>query len=400
MPLITIRGTTCFYRLEGRDDRPVLMLAHSLGQDHGMFDAQAAALGDHLRILRYDIRGHGASGVTPGDYTIDQLADDALALADALGIERFAFCGVSLGGMIALRIAARAPERVTAAVLANTSSRPDAAGMEARRRSVLSGGMAAVADAVMGRFFSPERLVAPSGAVQTARRVLIATDPVGYAGCCAAIRDLDMTAELPGIPTPVLVVGGDRDISLPWTPHGETLAAGIRGARVVMLHAAHLSNLEVPRMFNAAVLAFLAPAEGSGDGDGERVRREVLGDAHVDRAIASTTPLTRDFQALITDYAWGAVWSRPGLDVRSRRMLALAITASLGRWEEFRLHATAGLARELELCDLEEVLLQTAIYAGVPAANAGFRIVSEIEAAPRDDVPPVADGGADAARSR
>jgi 4-carboxymuconolactone decarboxylase len=110
---------------------------------------------------------------------------------------------------------------------------------------------------------------------------------------------------------------------------------------------------------------------------GFAMRRSILGDAHVDRAIANTTGLTRDFQDLITRYAWGTIWTRPGLDPKVRRLLVLAMTASLGRWEEFRLHLRAGLAAGLELTDLEEVLLQVAIYAGVPAANTAFHIASE-----------------------
>jgi 4-carboxymuconolactone decarboxylase len=111
------------------------------------------------------------------------------------------------------------------------------------------------------------------------------------------------------------------------------------------------------------------------------MRRAVLGDAHVDRAVADTTDRTRDFQDLITRYAWGTIWTRPGLDIRTRRLLVLAMTAALGRWEEFRLHVRTGLVHELEWCDLEEVLLQTAIYAGVPAANTGFRAALD-ESAP------------------
>lgn len=378
MPLLTLRDTTCFYRLEGADERPVLMLSHSLGQDHGMWDAQVADLAPHFRLLRYDIRGHGASGVTPGDYRVDQLADDALALADALGIGQFAFCGLSLGGMIGMRLCARVPERLSAVVLANTSPRPDAEAMETRRQAVLGGGVASVVEIAMARYFSAGVLAAPTPAVQSARRTLLATDPAGYAACCAALRDFDETAALPRITRPVLVVSGDLDVSMPWATHSRILAERIPGARTVHLDAGHLSNIEAPRMFSAALAEFLLPAPPSRLEAGERVRRAVLGDAHVDRATAAATLLTRDFQALITEYAWGAIWSRPGLDVRTRRLLALAITAALGRWEEFRLHARAGLARELELCDLEEVLLQTAVYAGVPAANTGFTCVGDI----------------------
>src|SRR5687768_16245493 len=133
MPLLTLDDARCYYRLDGSDDRPVIMLSHSLGQDHTMWDAQAADLSLHFRVLRYDIRGHGASDVTPGEYRIDQLAADAMALADALEIQRFAFCGLSLGGMIGQWLAANAPARLTAVVLANTSARADAEGIEKRR---------------------------------------------------------------------------------------------------------------------------------------------------------------------------------------------------------------------------------------------------------------------------
>jgi 3-oxoadipate enol-lactonase/4-carboxymuconolactone decarboxylase len=149
---------------------------------------------------------------------------------------------------------------------------------------------------------------------------------------------------------------------------------------VVHLPTAHLSNIERPRSFTMALLEFLLPRpDAAADPleDGEKVRRAVLGDAHVDRSIATTTEFTRDFQALITRYAWGTIWARPGLDRRTRRLLVLSMMAALGRWEEFRMHARAGLLHELEPCDLKEALLAAAIYAGVPAANTGFQIAAE-----------------------
>jgi len=379
MPVLTIGDTTCYYRLSGPAEAPVLMLAHSLGQDHGMWDAQAADLAHHFRVLRYDIRGHGASGVTPGDYRIEQLGADALALADALDVGRFAFCGVSLGGMIGQWLAAYAPDRVTAAVLANTSAKADGPRMETRRETVLSAGMDAVADTVMERFFSPRLLAEHPPVVEEARRTLVATSPVGYAGCCAAIRDMDLTATLTRIHVPVLIISGQLDTSLPWTGHGEILARDIPGARVVHLAAAHLSNLERPRAFTAALFDYLLPvADDTGSAAaGQRMRRAVLGDAHVDRALAAGGDTSQAFQDLITRYGWGTIWSRPGLDVLTRRRLVLAITAAMGRWEEFRLHVRTGLAHELEWCDLEEVLLQTGIYAGIPAANTAFHAAAE-----------------------
>lgn len=381
MPLLTTGDFTCYYRLDGRETDPVLMLSHSLGQDHSMWDVQASELLRHFRVLRYDIRGHGATTVTPGDYSIAQLATDALTLADALGIDRFAFCGLSLGGMIGQWIAATAPDRISHLVLANTSARADAAGMESRRQLVLSAGMAAVVEVVMGRFFTPESLAAASPSVASARRTLLTTNPVGYAGCCAAIRDMDQRALLGGIRVPTLIVSGDRDVSLSWQGHGDLLAQSIADASVIHLPTAHLSNLEAPRSFLSALQDFLLPDPTNSIDEGTTVRRAVLGDAHVDRAMESAPSAA--FQALITRFAWGTIWTRPGLDLRTRRLLVLAVTAAMGRWEEFRLHVRTGFAHELEWCDVEEVLMQTAVYAGVPAANTGFHIAAGERPDPR-----------------
>ena len=163
--------------------------------------------------------------------------------------------------------------------------------------------------------------------------------------------------------------------------HAAVLAHAIAGAHAVRLPAAHISNLERPRSFSAALLDFLVPRPDETRDAGFAARRAVLGDEYVERAIAGTTDFTRDFQELITSYAWGSIWTRPGLDHRTRRLLVLTTTAALGRWEEFRLHVRTGLAHELEPCDLQEVLLQVAVYAGVPAANAAFHIAAEILAA-------------------
>jgi 3-oxoadipate enol-lactonase / 4-carboxymuconolactone decarboxylase len=378
MPFVERDGGRHYFRDDGRDDRPAVMLSHSLGLDHGMWDPQVADFVARFRVIRYDTRGHGASDATPGDYTIEQLGRDALAVADAAGVTRFAFCGLSLGGMIGQWLATHAADRLTHVILANTSARlTDRAGMENRRRAVAEGGMTAVAELVMGRFFSPATLNAAPPAVGWARRTLLATNPVGYAGCCAAIRDMDQTAALGSIAVPTLVIGGDPDVSLPWQPHSELLVESIANARGVRLPAAHLSNVERPRSFAAAVLDFLCPSGEATFEAGLAVRREVLGAAHVDRSLSKATDFTREFQDLITRFPWAAIWTRPGLDHRTRRLLVLTTTAALGRWEEFRLHLRSGLAHGLEPTDVKEAFLQLAAYAGVPAANTAFQIASE-----------------------
>ena len=378
MPFAISEGARVFYRLEGAEDKPLLVLVHSLGVDHGLWDPQMPALLRYFQVLRLDLRGHGSSDSLPGDYTIERLGRDMIAAVDSAKRDSFAYCGLSLGGMIGQWLGENAADRITHLVLANTSPRVGVPELfEARRKAVLEGGMTAVESAVMERYFSPRVLASSNPQVATTRTALLAADPVGYAGCCAAIRDMDQRPLLGRISAPTLVIGGTLDTATPWEGHGDLLAASISGARSVVFEAGHLSNVELPSAFTNALFDFLLPQSNDRLAAGFAMRRAILGDAHVDRSIANSTELTRDFQDLITRYAWGTVWTRPGLDPKVRRLLVLAMTASLGRWEEFRLHLRAGLAGDLELTDLEEVLLQVAIYAGVPAANTAFQIASE-----------------------
>jgi 3-oxoadipate enol-lactonase / 4-carboxymuconolactone decarboxylase len=380
LPFITTNNTRHFYRVEGQPGKPMLVLSHCLGGDHAMWAPQMTDFLSHFQVLRYDTRGHGASDAPKGDYAVELLGRDVLSFADALAVKQFAFCGLSMGGAVGQWLAIHAPERLSGLVLANTSPQfGPRSNWEARIKAVSEGGMAAIVDVVMGRFFSPEVLSRDAYAASM-KSVLLNIDPVGYLGCCAAIREFDSRDSLRKIRVPTLLIVGDRDVSTPWEGHGELLARDIPGARVVRLPSAHLSNIERPRSFTSAVLEFLRLSSDHAATvleAGFAVRREMLGDAHVDRAIAGATDFNREFQDLITRYAWGTIWTRPGLDLRTRRLLVLATMAALGRWEEFRLHVRAGLAHELEPCDLKELLLQTAIYAGVPAANTGFHLASE-----------------------
>jgi 3-oxoadipate enol-lactonase / 4-carboxymuconolactone decarboxylase len=381
MPFVTANHIRTFYRLEGNAGLPVLVLSHSIGTDHAMWEPQIRELLPYFQILRYDTRGHGASDTSTGEYSVEQLGRDVLELIDALQIQKFAFCGLSMGGAIGQWLALQVPERLTHLVLANSSPRFGTPENWANRiEAVRKGGMPAIAEMAIQRFFSTEFLARHNPHAASVRAVLLGTDPAGYCGCCSALKDFDFTAKLAQIKVPVMVIVGDKDISTPFAGNGEILAREISGARLVTVSAAHLSNIECPKSFLGALFSFLQTRPTNVAEilqEGFTVRREVLGNEHVDHAISATTAFTQDFQDLITQYAWGTVWTRPGLDRPTRRLLVLAMMAALGRWEEFRLHISTGLKNGLETCDVKETLLQTAIYAGVPAANTAFKIVQE-----------------------
>jgi len=250
-------GCRIAWRIDGDEDAPLLTLSNSLGTTMDMWALQVPSFIRSHRVLRYDTRGHGRSSVPPGAYALDRLGRDVVELLDALGVETTAFCGLSLGGMTGQWLGVHAPQRLTRLVIANSaSSMGPPSAWQQRIQTVLGTGMSAIADAVLDRWFTPEFRAAHPEAVTGVRDGLIATDPVGYAGCCAAIRDMDLTPLLPLIAVPTLVIAGDRD---PATPAAQTcaIAAGISGARSAMLDAAHLSNLECPDAFSEMVGSFL-----------------------------------------------------------------------------------------------------------------------------------------------
>ena len=388
MPFATRDGVRLYWRLDGDDAAPPLVLLNSIGTDMALWDGCLPALTRRFRVLRIDTRGHGASDVPAGDYDLPMLAADVVAVMDAANIAKAAVAGVSLGGMIAMQLALDHAARVSALALVCTSATMDGAAWTDRIATVRRSGTGAIADLAMGRFLSPAYARTHPAVAASLRRGLIAMADEGYAGAGAAIRDMAVIDRLPQIALPTLVVAGDRDTSTPFAGHGEHIAAAIPQAGVVHLDAAHLAPIEAPAALAVALIGFLAgDARSDVAADvlfdaGLANRRRVLGDAWVDASLAGRTPFNADFQAMITRIAWAEIWGRPGLDDRTRRLLVVAITASLGRWEEFALHVRAGLSRDgFTRDELKEVLMQTAIYAGVPAANTAFAEAGRIIAA-------------------
>jgi 3-oxoadipate enol-lactonase/4-carboxymuconolactone decarboxylase len=368
-----------FHVVDGPADGPTILLGPSLGTNVHMWWPQVEVLSRRARVVRFDHRGQGSSPVPPGPYTVDELGRDVLALLDHLGAARVHYVGLSLGGMVGMWLAAHAPDRVDRlALLCTAAYLPPAQGWLDRADAVRAGGMAAVADAVLGRWFTPDFR-------DTARyRAMLLASPVdGYAACCVAIAAMDLRPVLGSIQAPTLVIAGAQDEATP-AAFGEQITASVPGARLALVPgAAHLASVERADLVTGLLADHLLSPTAAGNPEdglvtihdtGMTVRRQVLGDEHVDRAIARTDSFTEDFQRLITRYAWGEIWTRDGLDRRTRSCITLAMLATLGHHEELAMHVRAALRNGLTPEEIKEVLLQVAIYAGVPAANAAFAV--------------------------
>jgi 3-oxoadipate enol-lactonase len=248
------------YDVTGPAGAPTLVFSNSLGTDLHLWDAQVATLakGDRLRIVRYDTRGHGRSSVTPGSYTVAQLADDAVRLLDHLGITRAHFCGLSLGGMTGLRLALHHPDRLLKLVVCSASARLGSVEMwDGRIAAVRQGGMAPMVPSILSRWFTEGFRARDPLAVKRIEQQLLSTPAEGYAACCGALRDADLRPLLPKIRTPTLVVAGTFDPAVP-IADVRSLADNTSGAKFAELPTAHLSNVEASAAFNETISQFLA----------------------------------------------------------------------------------------------------------------------------------------------
>jgi 3-oxoadipate enol-lactonase len=248
-----------WYTVDGPEDAPVLVLGNSLGTTVEMWEPQLPALTERFRVVRYDHRGHGRSPVQVGEYRLHELGGDVLAMLDALGLERVHLAGLSLGGMVAMWVAANAPERVDRLALLCTSARLGPPEMwRARAETVLTQGTEAIADVIVGRWFTPGYAVRLPEAVSWARGLLTRTSPAGYAGCCAAVQHMDLLPVLGKITAPTLVIGGEADPATPAEAHAKPIAEGIPNSRLeIVPDAAHLANVEQPDVVNRLLLEFL-----------------------------------------------------------------------------------------------------------------------------------------------
>ena len=262
MPFATVNGVKLHYRIDraSRDDAPWLVFSNSLGADLSMWAPQIRSFSQHFNILRYDTRGHGHSDAPAGSYTIEQLAGDVIGLMDHVGIARAHFCGISMGGLTGAALAARYPSRMARVVLSNTAAKIGTPEVWAPRAAkARAEGMAALADAVLPRWYTPEFIANNALVMSQVRDVFVHTDNEGYASNCDALNATDLRGEAGSIKAPTLVISGTHDLAA--TPaQGRELAASVPGARYVELNAAHISNVELADEYNKIVVDFLLGA--------------------------------------------------------------------------------------------------------------------------------------------
>ncbi|WP_338761043.1 3-oxoadipate enol-lactonase [Massilia sp. METH4] len=254
-----LNGHACRYRVDGDRSKPALLMCNSLGTDHTMWNAQANALSGHFHLIRYDARGHGGSGSPPGPYSLEMLANDALALLDHLAIRSAHVVGLSMGGLVAQCLGIYAPHRVRRLVLANTASRIGTGeGWRGRAAAVRAGGLADIAASAPARWFMPAFAAEYRALVEPLQRALRHQAAEGYAACCDALAAADLRDEVGAIRAPVLVIAGDAD-PVTTVADGVDLCTRIPDAKLVTLPASHLSAIEVPAAFTRELSSFLQP---------------------------------------------------------------------------------------------------------------------------------------------
>jgi 3-oxoadipate enol-lactonase/4-carboxymuconolactone decarboxylase len=362
---------------EGPPGAPPVLLLHSVGTALQVWDRQAAALSGRYRVWRMDLRGHGLSGAAAGEANMAMLAGDVLAMMDAAGLASVHLGGLSIGGRVAMEMAATAPARVRSLFLLDTALEfaPFAAWDE-RIAAVRAGGMAALREAILPRWVADTTTPEAQGLA----RMLLTTPPEGYIAAAAALRDARAAPLLGRLSGPAAIVLGADDPATPLAA-AEAIRDAIPGATLTALAGfRHIPNFEAADAVNAALLAHLARAtgaEGDAHAQGMAVRRAVLGHAHVARAEAAKTPLDAAFQDYITRNVWGQIWTRDALPRHTRSLLTLAMMAALGRHEEFVLHVKATRNTGVSAEEIAEVLLQVGAYAGVPAANHALKLARQ-----------------------
>jgi 3-oxoadipate enol-lactonase/4-carboxymuconolactone decarboxylase len=414
------------YRFDGPEDAPVLILGPSLGTTWHMWDRQVPELTKHWRVFRFDLPGHGGAPAYPVG-SVDDLTSRLLATLDAVGVQRFGYAGCALGGAVGLELALRHPERIASLALIAGSPRFGTAD-EFRQRGVIvrTNGLDPIARTSPDRWFTHGFAAAQPAITDWAVQMVRTTDPGCYIAACEALASFDVRSQLGGVGVPTLVLVGSED-RVTGPAEARTLVAGVPDARLAVVPgASHLVPVEQPAaVSDLLVRHFSSPWKAAFDSDtgqmaipaapvkpvlgaapplpvpvaeiappvivpgqlsgrhdpydtGIKVRREVLGDAHVDQTLAQADEFSGDFQEFVTRYAWGEIWDRPGLDRRSRSCVTLTALVAGGHADELASHIRAALRNGLTPGEIKEVLLQAAVYCGMPAAGRAFKVAQQV----------------------
>lgn len=365
------------YQLEGTPNSPVLIFSNSLGANYHMWDDLVPHLLPYFQVLRYDTRGHGHSTATDGEYSIELLAKDVIQLADDLGIQKFAFCGLSMGGLIGQYLGIHYGSRLTHLILSNTGAKiGDEARWTERAEKIAEAGTGALADEFMQRWFSDDFIATQKSKIAEMKAMVNRSSDAGYISCCAAIRDADFRKDLPKILVPTLVITGDED-PVTNVEQAEYLADNIPNSHMyVMIQTKHLCATEKPEEYADKLVDFIVGT--SKEERGMHIRRTVLGNAHVDKANSKKNAFNTDFQEFITEYAWGDIWSRPGMNKTDRSKITIAMLIALNRKDELKMHIRAAFNNGLTKDYIKEIIMQASIYCGLPAANEAIHLAEEV----------------------
>lgn len=403
-------------------DKPLLVVGSSLGTSSVLWEEAGALLGADFDVVAWDLPGHGISPAAVAEFSVPELAAAVVALVDSIAPDvPFHYAGVSLGGVTGLQLALDHPERLLSlSVQCSGAKLGTPEGWEERAGTVRSQGTPVMIQGSAQRWFAPGFMERRPELSSRLLHSLRDADRFSYAWCCGALAGFDVRDRLSGIRVPTLAVAGTEDAVAPPSFAREVAdgiaAGGGQATAVELANVAHLAPAEAPGRIAALLTDFIEglsrtrnadmaepnrtdpnttgpdePGNGSRNGAvrpgatsqeiydaGMQVRREVLGTAHVDRANAAMDSFTEDYQDMITRIAWGGIWTRPGLSRQMRSAITLTALIAHGHWEEVAMHIRAALTNGLSRDEIREVLLQSAIYCGVPAANSAFKTAQNV----------------------
>jgi len=361
------------YKIEGTPNSPVIIFSNSLGSEMMMWDEVIPYLLPYFRVVRYDNLNRG---ILPQSLTIDDLGRDVLELADELAIDSFYFCGLSMGGLIGQWLGINASNRLKKLIISNTGAKiGNDERWNSRIETITSQGMGAIVEDTMLRWFTDEFRVTNPKRVDETKAMFLRSNIQAYANCCEAIRDADFRNSLHQVAVTTLVITGDED-PVTNVEQAEFLANNIPDASLKVLPARHLASTELPQEYAQVLIDFIVGSEVSERG--MHVRRTVLGHEHVNRANAKKNEFNADFQDFITKYAWGDVWTRPGLSKHDKSLVTIAMLIALNRATELKMHIRAAFNNGVSKQELKEVFMQAALYCGLPAANDAFHHAEDV----------------------